>query len=113
MALLYADENFDAPVVLELRALGHDVLTAGEAGKAGLRIPDSDVLAYSISLGRCVLTFDRRDFIRLHSAVRPHKGIIVCTRDDDSLALAGRIHQAIISRATLDNQLIRIVRPAP
>ncbi len=33
MAALYADENFDYPVVLELRRLGHDVLTAQEAGQ--------------------------------------------------------------------------------
>jgi len=35
MARLYGDENFPYPVVLALRRLGHDVLTAQEAGKAG------------------------------------------------------------------------------
>lgn len=34
MALLYADENFSYPVVKHLRLLGHDVLTAQEAGQA-------------------------------------------------------------------------------
>lgn len=32
MARLYANENFPLPVVEVLRRLGHDVLTAGEAG---------------------------------------------------------------------------------
>ncbi len=35
MARSYADENFPLPVVQVLRQLGHDVLTIGEAGKAG------------------------------------------------------------------------------
>lgn len=45
MARLYADENFPHPVVLELRRLGHEVLTIQEAGKAGQRVPDEMVLA--------------------------------------------------------------------
>jgi uncharacterized protein DUF5615 len=35
MARFYADEDFDYPVVLELRTLAHDVITVPEAGKAG------------------------------------------------------------------------------
>lgn len=35
MARLYADEDFPYPVVLELRRLGHEVLTVQEAGKEG------------------------------------------------------------------------------
>ena len=34
MAGLYSNENFPLPVVERLRALGHDVLTLQEAGKA-------------------------------------------------------------------------------
>jgi hypothetical protein len=33
MALLYADENFDAGVTAELRRLGHDVRSVQEAGR--------------------------------------------------------------------------------
>lgn len=40
MAALYADENFPFPAVLVLRALGHDVLTPQEEGRAGVGIPD-------------------------------------------------------------------------
>jgi hypothetical protein len=35
LACLYADENFPFPAVEALRRLGHDVLTAREAGQAG------------------------------------------------------------------------------
>jgi Domain of unknown function (DUF5615) len=34
MARLYANENFPLLVVLELRRLGHDVVTVRETGKA-------------------------------------------------------------------------------
>jgi hypothetical protein len=40
MALLYADENFDFPVVVTLRRLGHDVLTVQEARRAGAQDPE-------------------------------------------------------------------------
>jgi predicted nuclease of predicted toxin-antitoxin system len=109
MASLYADEDFDYPVVEELRQLGHDVLTVQEAGQRGQG--DRAVLAYAISQGRTVMTHNRRHFIRLHHQTPSHCGIIVCTRDQNSAALAGRIHQAIANQPNLDNQLIRIYRP--
>jgi hypothetical protein len=45
MARLYADEDFPLPVVKDLRRLGHDVRTVQEAGRAGKRIDDAEVLA--------------------------------------------------------------------
>jgi len=60
MAELYANENFPLPVVEELRRLGHDVLTIQEAGKAGQAMSDQDVLAFSCSENRMLLTFYRR-----------------------------------------------------
>ncbi len=99
-------------MVIELRNLGHDVLTASEAGRAGKGIKDADVLAFAISQNRAVVAFNRRDFIRLHKNNPAHCGIIVCTNDKDSVALARRIHQEILKYPMLDNQLIRIVRPS-
>jgi len=113
MAKLYADENFDYPVVPQLRLLGHDVRTAQEAGQAQQRIPDPAVLAFAVAQGRTVLTYNRRHFIRLHRLSSSHCGIIVCTKDDDSIALAGRIHQALATLASLDGQLVRVIRPPP
>jgi hypothetical protein len=111
MASLYSDEDFSYPVVEELRRLGHDVLTAQEAGQSNLRVTDSAVLAFAIARDRAVLTFNRRHFINLHRRVPSHRGIVVCTRDDDVLGLASRIHQGILNCQSLDNQLLRINRP--
>ena len=38
------DENFPYPTVEALRRLGHNVLTVGEAGQAGLGIADEELL---------------------------------------------------------------------
>jgi Domain of unknown function (DUF5615) len=112
MDTFYADENCPRAVVAELRRLGYDVLTALEAGQANQGIPDPDVLAFAINLGRTVLTLNRRHFIRLHRQVTPHSGIVVCTADADAVALAQRIHVAVIVESPLDNKLVRIVKPA-
>lgn len=112
MVMLYADEDFSYPVIQRLRQLGHDILTAHEAGQAGQGIGDAAVVAFATAAGRVVLTFNRRHFIRLHSEVSSHAGIIVCTRDDDVAALAARIHQQLHSVPTLQNQLLRINRPS-
>src|SRR5438270_8349531 len=105
MARLYTDECFSRPVVEELRKLGHDVLTAHEAGQANQQIPDADQLAFAITRGRAVVSFNRRHFKYLHTTVAPHRGIIVCTRDDDVIALAKRIHDALARCPALDDQL--------
>ena len=111
MAGLYADEDFDLRVVRELRSLGHDVLTAQEAGQGNQGILDADVLAFAISQARALVTFNRRDFIRLHRLTGRHQGILVCTRDSDPSALASRIHREILACPSLEGQLIRIYRP--
>jgi hypothetical protein len=111
MFRFYGDENFDYPVVVVLRQLGHDVLTAQDAGQGGQGIPDTAVLAYGTADARAVLTFNHNHFKRLHRLGVPHAGIISCTRDDDSAALAGRIHAAVSSLPSLANQFVRIVRP--
>jgi hypothetical protein len=112
MSLLYADENFPLAGVVQLRGLGHDVLTALEAGQANQKIPDPAVLAYAISLGRAVLTFNRRHFIKLHKTTARHAGIVVCTNDSNLAALAQRIHQGVTAAGALDNKLIRVRKPA-
>lgn len=66
MARLYANENFPFPVVLELRRLGHDVLTLQETGTAGRSMSDAAVLEFACAQKRALLTFNRKHFIRLH-----------------------------------------------
>ena len=112
MASLYADEQFPRRVVEFLRAFGHDVLTVQEAGNAGLKIPDEQVLAFAVSNDRAVLTLNRVDFIRLHNLQPEHAGIIVCTDDPDRERLATRINQEISTAETLRGRLIRVKRPS-
>ena len=110
MLNLYADEQFPLPVVQLLRAFCHKVLTVQEAGKAGLGIPDPEVLAFAISNDRAVL-LNRFDFIGLHNRQLGHAGIIVCTKDRNVEKLATRINDAIAGEETLRGKLIRVNRP--
>ncbi|MGK7880906.1 MAG: DUF5615 family PIN-like protein [Crocosphaera sp.] len=111
MARLYADEQFPRFVSELLRTMGHDVLTMQETGTANLGIPDEEVLALAISDNRAVITLNRYDFIRLHRLNSRHFGIIVCTNDSDRQRLATRISEAIAYHKSLQNKLIRVVRP--
>lgn len=83
MARFYADEDVDYDVVLALRGLGHDVLTAQEAGRANRRVPDADVLADAAAMGRIMVTRNRDDFRRLHEAGQFHCGLVLCGYDPD------------------------------
>ena len=110
---LYSNENFDLRVMNALRELGHDVLTSLEAGRANQRIPDEEVLAFAENDHRAVLTFNRLHFLRLHrDTLGEHEGIIVCSIDHDTTALAHRIDQAIRGLDTLKGQLLRVNRPS-
>lgn len=106
--LLYADEDFSYPVVEELRRLGHDVITAQEDGRTSA--PDPDILARAHSLGRSVLTYNRRHFERLHRQGAAHSGVLSATHDDDFPALADRIHDAV-SRQSSGRWCIRVNKP--
>jgi hypothetical protein len=111
MASLFADENVHRALADTLRVLGHDVLTAHEAGRANQKLPDADQLGYSTSVGRALLTNNRRHFHNLHRAFPGHAGIITYTRDPDTDALAQRIHSEICAALSLTGVLIRIIRP--
>jgi hypothetical protein len=91
--LLYADEDFSLPVVEQLRRLGLDVLTTQEDGRQ--TTPDPAILARAHTLGRVVLTHNRRHFEALHRQGADHSSIVSATRDDDPSALVGRIHAAV------------------
>lgn len=110
IARLYSNENFPLPVVIALRALGHDVLTSFDAGNANDAIPDDEVLHFASADQRAVLTHNRQDFIRLHRHHADHHGIIVCTVDADFPALAARIHAQLQTTDSLTGQLLRINR---
>ena len=106
--LLYADEDFSFPVVEELRRLGHDVLTAQEDGRTAT--PDPDILARAHSLGRAVLTYNRRHFERLHRQGVDHSGILSATHDSDFSRLAARIH-VTLAGVSPGRWCLRVNRP--
>jgi len=111
MALLYADEDFPFPVVERLRQLGHDVLTALEAGRANQGIADVDQLAFATSTSRAILTRNRKDYIPLHRHSAHHAGIISITDDSDFDGQASRIDLALSGHSILTNQHVRVNRP--
>lgn len=111
MARIYANENFPLPVVEELRGVGHDVLTTSESGRAELRVSDEEMLAFAVDNNRAILTHNRRHFIALNDRNPVHCGIIVCTVDVDYIALANRIHAAVLENLPLNGRLIRVSRP--
>ena len=88
------------------------MLTSLEAGRANQRIPDEEVLEFATREGRAVLTFNRLHFMRLHRATSAeHEGVIICTLDPDTQALAQRIDQSLRAAGTLRRQLVRVNRP--
>jgi predicted nuclease of predicted toxin-antitoxin system len=109
MALLYTNENFPQPAVLELRRRGHDVLTTHEAGNSNASVADLDVVQYAHAQSRIVVTLNRRDFIKIHRSNVPHSGIVVCTVDVDFVALAARIDEAL-ARTSVAGELVRVDR---
>lgn len=112
MAALYTDEHVPFELADALRALGHDVLMARDDGRAGSGIPDPLVLARATQFGRAVLTNNRWDYHKLHRTQPGHAGIVTYTRDDDTLALAGRIDAAVSPLPSLVGRLVRVVRPS-
>jgi hypothetical protein len=113
MAALYSNENYPLGIVEHLRALGHDVLTARDAGNTGHGVPDAEVLAYASARARAVITYTRKHFFRLHAASGgQHAGIIACTFDPDEARQAGKVHQAIqAAGGGLAGQVLRVYRP--
>ncbi len=112
MARLFADENFSQPVVIALRALGHDVLTVAEIGRANQGWPDDEVLAYATEHRRVLLSVNRLHFLRLHQRQPAHAGIVACTEDVDFDGLARRIHDALSATPFVAGQFLRIYKPA-
>lgn len=110
---LCADENIPERTIraCELSAMT-STHTLKEDGKAGKRYADESVLRDAASLGRVVVTHDRRDFRRLHNEGQiPHRGIVLCTQDPDPVRLAANIHAALSKRTTIDGELVNVYRP--
>ena len=110
MFRFYANENLAAELVNELRRLGYDVLTSREAGNANQGVPDNEVLSTAAVDGRCVVTFNRDDFLALHHQGMEHGGIVVCKDDPDRIGLAKVLHEYLVTQQSLRNRLIRVLK---
>jgi predicted nuclease of predicted toxin-antitoxin system len=108
----YADENFALRTVIELRDIGHDVLTAFEDGKANQGIPDDEVLARATEINRVILTHNRIDFRRLPMQNNKHSGIVICTENKDRIELARSITEKVSEYQDTEGELIRVYRPS-
>jgi predicted nuclease of predicted toxin-antitoxin system len=60
----YFDENIQAALADALKTRGIDVVTTREAGNAG--IEDIRQLAYAAEKNRTLLSYNKRDFARIH-----------------------------------------------
>ena len=114
MAALYSNENYPFGIVEQLRQLGHDVLTAQEAGNGGRGVPDAEVIRFATAKRRAILTHNRRHFFRIHRELNGHHGgIIACTYDPNEARQAALIDSAIASLGSLlEGHVLRVYRPA-
>ncbi len=75
----YLDENIPIAVAAALQNRGVDALTAHEAGMLGS--DDAAQLRFATVQSRVLVTFNKRDFVRLHGETlqrgERHSGIIV------------------------------------
>jgi predicted nuclease of predicted toxin-antitoxin system len=111
VARFYSNENIALQVVMELRRLGHDVLTSHQAGKANAAAPDPEVLAFATAESRILLSHNRRHFIKLHQRrTESHAGIVLCTFDPDFAEQARRIQESIAAVPQMEDQLVRVNR---
>jgi uncharacterized protein with PIN domain len=76
---LYLDEMIPPDLTLILKQYGYDILTAKDAGMLGKS--DEEQLKFSASKGRTILTFNIKDFVKLHNQWsdqgRGHNGIVI------------------------------------
>lgn len=110
MFRFYSNENLSIELVTALRRLGYDVLTSFEAGNANQGIPDDKVLAAAVADDRCIITFNRDDFVSLHRSNIQHKGIVICKDAPDRYGLACVLHDYLRSQQSLHNRLIRVLK---
>jgi predicted nuclease of predicted toxin-antitoxin system len=96
----YLDENVPPQVADGLRRRGVDATGAHEVGM--LRASDEDQLARAVGEGRCLVTRDRDDFIRLtvrqYDEGVSHRGVLITPHTLPSRAV-GHLVEALLEYA--------------
>ena len=89
----YLDEDLSSRVAEIARGLGLDAVSMHERGQHGF--PDDELLRLAALEGRCFVTRNRADFVRLtvqfFENEWPHRGLLIVShalRNDDFAALA-------------------------
>jgi len=81
---VYLDEDVQAFIAQALRQRGWEALTTAAAGQKGAT--DVDQISFATDHGYAILTYNSRDFPRLHyefvASGKTHYGIIVATQED-------------------------------
>jgi hypothetical protein len=111
MASLLADEDFDFHLVEALRAHGHSVVRHQEVRDAPRGEPDTEVLYRAATLGRILLTHNRRDFVRIHRGGTTHAGILTVPQGRDALDAAEQIDGLLVTTPSFQDRLFRVNRP--
>jgi predicted nuclease of predicted toxin-antitoxin system len=75
------DEMYPPVLAQQLRASGHDVVAVLEVEVGLAAKTDEDVLAWAARHGRCVVTENISDFMRLAQQRFGHAGLILVSRD--------------------------------
>ena len=101
---LYLDEDAQrTALVRALRARQIDVLTANEANQ--IAVPDAQQLAFATSRGRTIFSFNRGDFVHLHTQYlrhdRFHAGIVVSDQLEIGVIIR-RLLRLLDARSTED-----------
>jgi len=109
MIRFYSNENLAIDLVEAIRDLGYDVLTSYDAQQANQGIPDDEVLRYATINHRCVLTFNRGDFLKLHRSQVDHCGIIACREERNYLTQVQALHEYLeAGNQNLKSRLLRL-----
>ena len=87
----YLDEDLPPRIAVIARPQGLDVITSHECGRNGL--PDEEQLRLAAEEGRCFVTRNRDDFLRLtqqfFESQRPHAGVLIVSRSLPNRDVAG------------------------
>jgi hypothetical protein len=114
----YLDEDLDPALAGAARALGLDVVSAHEVGARGLS--DAEQLARAAAAGRCLVTFNRADFIaltrRAYEGGQPHAGLLLIPPQlrysrPGALATALAAHAARLGTPGLPSYSIAFLSP--